>query len=56
MCQSLFFNKKEACNFIKKEILAQVFSIEFCENSKKSFFTEHLLETASLVVATGSVL
>ena len=30
------------CNFIKKEILAHVFSCEFCEISKNSFFTEHL--------------
>ena len=27
----------EACNFIEKETLAQVFSCEFCEISKKSF-------------------
>ena len=32
----------EACNFIKKETLAQVFSCEFCEISKNTFFTEHL--------------
>ena len=31
-----------ACNFIKKETLAEVFSWEFCEISKKTFFTEHL--------------
>ena len=31
-----------ACNFIKKENLAQVFSCEFCEISKNTFFTEHL--------------
>ena len=46
-CQSLFFNKfaglrPEACNFIKKESLAQVFSCGFCEISKNSFFKEHL--------------
>ena len=35
------------CNFIKKETLAQVFSCEFCEISKSTFFTEHLLATAS---------
>ena len=28
-------------NFIKKETLAQVFSNEFCEISKNTFFTEH---------------
>ena len=32
----------QACNFIKKETLAQVFSSEFCETSKNTFFTEHL--------------
>ena len=34
----------EAANFIKKETLAQVFSREFCEISKNTFFyrTEHL--------------
>ena len=32
-----------ACNlFIKKEILEQVFSREFCKISKNTFFTEHL--------------
>ena len=31
-----------ARNFIKKETLAQVFSCEFCEILKKTFFTEHL--------------
>ena len=29
-------------NFNKKETLAQVFSCEFCEISKNTFFTEHL--------------
>ena len=28
----------EACNFIKRENLAQVFSCEFCEISKNTFF------------------
>ena len=28
----------KACNFIKKESLEQVFSCEFCEISKKTFF------------------
>ena len=37
----------EACNFIKNEALAQVFSCEFCEISKNNFFTEHLPTTAS---------
>ena len=39
--------KPEACNFIKKETLAQVFSCKFCEISKNTFFTEHLWTTAS---------
>ena len=36
-----------ASNFIKKDTLAQVFSSEFCEVSKNTFFTEHLRATAS---------
>ena len=36
MRQSLFFNKV-ACNFIKKEALAQVFFCEFCEIFKNTF-------------------
>ena len=32
----------EACSFIKKEALAQMFSCEFCEVSKNTFLTEHL--------------
>ena len=31
--------RPKACNFIKKETLAQVLSCEFCEISKKTFFT-----------------
>ena len=31
----------EACNFIKKESLTQLFSSEFWEISKKTFFIEH---------------
>ena len=36
------------CNFIKKEALAQVFSCEFCEITKNTFFTGHLRATASV--------
>ena len=36
----------QAYNFIKKYTLAQVFSSEFCEISKNTLFTEHLLATA----------
>ena len=44
-----FFNRveAEACNFIKQETLAQVFSCEFCEISNNTFFAEHLRATAS---------
>ena len=40
----VFFNKAAggACNFIKKETLAQVFSCEICEIFKNSNFGEHL--------------
>ena len=37
----------EACNFIEKETLAQVFSCGFRKISKNTFFTEHLRVTAS---------
>ena len=37
LCQSLFFNK-----VVKKETLTQVFSCEFCEVSKNTFFIELL--------------
>ena len=52
LCQSLFFNKvaglrPEACNFIKKETLAKVFSCDFCKISKNTFFTECFRTTAS---------
>ena len=48
----LFFNKvaglrPQACNFIEKEALAQVFACEFYEISKSNLFTEHLWATAS---------
>ena len=43
MPESLF-NKTVCgpCNFIKKEILAQVFYGGFCEIFLNTFFTEHL--------------
>ena len=37
----------EACNFIEKETLAQVFSYEFCEIFKSTFFYRGPLEVAS---------
>ena len=39
--------RPQACNFVKKQTLAEVFSCEFCEISKNTFFTEHLCATAS---------
>ena len=30
-------HESQACNFIKKETLAQVFSCEFCETSRNTF-------------------
>ena len=49
--QSLFLNKKASelrpAFVFKKNALAQVFSCEFCEISKNTFFTEHLWTTAS---------
>ena len=44
----MFSNLTSACNFIKKETLAQVFSCEFCEIPENTFFTEHLWATASV--------
>ena len=45
---SLFLNKvAEACNCMKKETLAQVFSCEFCEISKNTFFYRLPLVAAS---------
>ena len=42
LCQSLLFNKvaglrPQACNFSKKETLAQIFYCEFCEIFKDTF-------------------
>ena len=34
--------ESKVCNFIEKETLAQVFSCEFCEISKNTFFLQHL--------------
>ena len=43
----VLLKKNVACNFIKKEFLAQVFSFEFCEILKNTYFTEHLRKIAS---------
>ena len=61
LCRVLFFNKVAggACNFIKKEAVAQLFSCEFCEICKNLFFTEHPWMTASyqtrLKILTGII-
>ena len=38
----------EACSFVKKGTLTQVFSCEFCEIFKNTLFTEHHWATASI--------
>ena len=48
LCQCLFLKKLQRLQRIKNETLTQVFSCEFCEISKKTFFIEHLRTTASL--------
>ena len=52
-CQSLFFDKVagDACNFIKKETLAQVFFCEFWEIYKNTFFYRTPLVPASVLRA-----
>ena len=40
-------NRYLASSFTKKEALAQVFSCEFCEILKNTFFTENLWTIAS---------
>ena len=46
--QNLFFNKgPKACNFVKKGTLAHVFSCEFCEIFKNTFFHRTPLVAAS---------
>ena len=50
LCQSLFFNsyRPQACNFIKKESLAKVFSCEFYEISRNNFSYRTTQVAASL--------
>ena len=43
------YDKDQACSFIKKETLAQVFCSEFCKTFKTTFLTEHLQEIASIL-------
>ena len=41
------YARPEACNFIKKEYLVQLFSSEFCEISQNTFFYRTPLVAAS---------
>ena len=52
-CARVSFLKKlqaKACDFIKKDTLAHVFSREFCEISKNIFFYRTPLVAASAIV------
>ena len=57
MCQRLFFNKVAGLRTatLLKECLAQMFSCEFCEISKNTFFTEYLRTTASNIYRENSL-
>ena len=50
LCQSLFFNKVADLRLatLSERRLCHVFSSEFCEISKNTFYTEHLQTTASV--------
>ena len=47
--------KKRACNFIKKETLAQVFSCKFCEIYKNTFLHRTPLVAASLIIIISQI-
>ena len=47
--------KFAACNFIKKETLAQAFSCEFCEISNNTFFYRTPLVAASEIIETRTI-
>ena len=51
LCQSQFFNK--VAGLRPARLLKSVFSCEFSEISKNTFFTEQLWETASDMVQNG---
>ena len=54
--QTLANHRLEACNFIKKETPAQVFSFEFCEIYKNIFYYRTSLVTAPGVAINFAVL
>ena len=57
MCQGLFFNEVAGLSQqLKKETLAQMFSCEFCDISKNTFFTEHFWKTASEYIVMAVVM
>ena len=43
----MFLERSQACNFIKKKTLGQVFSCEFCDFSKNTYFYRTPLVAAS---------
>ena len=43
------FKRLKLANLLKKEILPQVFSCDFCQISKNTFFTELLWPTTSIL-------
>ena len=54
--QALANHSLGACNFIKKETLAQVFSCEFCEIYKNIFYNRKPLTAASGVLINLAIL
>ena len=53
MQESLFQLKLQACNFIKKENLVEVFSCEFCEIFKYNFSYRTYPVAASIYLSFG---
>ena len=54
--QALANRGPETCNFMKKETLAQVFSCEFCEIYKNTFYYRTPLVAASGVLINFAIL
>ena len=52
----IYVLRPEACNFIKKDTLVQVFSCELSEIVKNTFFTEHIWATASAISLINTVM
>ena len=53
--QTLANHRLEACNFIKKETLAQVFSCKFCEIYKNTFSYRTPLVAASGLISLEAI-